>query len=209
MQEILDPLLAWGKGHDHMLKKTNGVGLEWLLLGLFLLAPSVAMSKPLNGVGDLMFGMSPEAVEALPGCSTYDECLYELLGKNRYFTLSYDSPAPSEETPSPPRPDKSSKLRTIDVDMGNYTAEWFMELFEVLQSQYAMAHSPTEQEDALFQQGKHPELIIGFADGHVLLKVVRRKFGNLILRVVFQDETSATQSRQSWAMSPLPAVPIP
>ena len=191
-----------------MLIQTHRFTLKWFILAASLFCgPTTALSQPLDGVGKLKFGMTPEAVEALTGCSSSSECLYELLGKNRYFTLSYDVPFPSDTTTPTPGISTSSMLQIIDVDMGNYTGEWFMELFEVLQSQYALVHSPTDQEDALFQQGQQSELTIGFADGHVLLKIVRRKFGNLILRVIFQDATSATHIRQSWALSPSSSLP--
>lgn len=171
--------------------------------------PFPAISKPLEGVGELKFGMTSETVDALPGCSSSVECLYELMGKNRYFRLSYGATSPSQETAQAHPTVKGSTLRTIEVDMGNYTSEWFLELFEVLQSQYALAHSPTDQENALFQKGQHSELIIGFADGHVLLKIVRRTFGNLIIRVVFQDAVSASLIQHSWVLSPSPAVSLP
>jgi len=180
-------------------------------LGIFLGTPSIGLSKPYEGVGELKFGMTPEAVQSLAGCSSPEDCLYELLGKNRYFTLSYDSlSSPSNALPPSMDSRQPRTLQSIDVDMGNYTREWFLELFEVLQSQYPLAHSPTEQEDVLFQQQKQSELVIGFADGHVLLKVVRRTFGNLVLHVVFQDIISATQTRQMWALpsaSPVPSAP--
>ncbi len=190
-----------------MLPHTPRFLLTMCILAASLLAPATAWSKPLDGVGKLKFGMTPEAVEALTGCSSSSECLYELLGKNRYFKLSYDAPFPSDPTTHPPQASTENRLRIIDVDMGNYTSEWFMELFEVLHSQYALVHSPSDQEDSFFNQGQHSELIIGFADGHVLLKVVRRTFGNLILRVIFQDAASATHIRQSWALSPSSSVP--
>ena len=183
--------------------------IMFVLVTSLVLAQSTALSKSLDGVGELKFGMNPETVKALPGCSSSTECLYELLGKNRYFALSYDAPAPSNQPARALLADKRSLLRTIDVDMGNYTSAWFLELFEVLQSQYALTHSPTEEEDALFQKGQLSELIIGFEGGHVLLKVVRRTFGNLILRVVFQDVGFPSHIRQSEALLPSSSAPSP
>ena len=189
--------------HSSRLKKVR----VWGIFAALLVSPSIAQSKPLEGVGELKFGMTPKTVQSLSGCSTSDECLYELLGKNRYFTLSYRSPLDSDAPIHSEPTSQNRTLRSIDVDMGYYTGEWFLELFEVLQSQYELVHSPTELEDALFQQQKHAELIIGFADGHVLLKIIRRPFGNLILHVVFQDATSATQTLQKWALSSIPSNP--
>ena len=193
-----------------MLKNTHRFTMKMLfLVASLVVTPPTAMSKPLDGVGELKFGMLPETVKALPGCSGSSECLYELMGKNRYFALSYDAPAHSNQMAQALLPDKGSVLRSIDVDMGNYTSPWFLELVDVLQSQYVLTHSPTEQEDTLFQQGQHSELIFGFADGHVLLKIVRRAFGNLVLRIVFQDVASPTPSPQSKELSPLSAIPVP
>ena len=186
-----------------MLTRPHRYSLDLMVLVVgLLLGPSTAMSEQLKGVGELNFGMTPDTVQALSSCSSSEECLYELLGKNRYFTLSYDRPNLSEEKPRENQLPTGRLLRSIDVDMGNYTAEWFMELYEVLKSQYSLVHIPTDQEDTLFQQGQDSELIIGFADGHVLLKVVRRTFGNLILRIIFQDTTWATHTRKTWASLP-------
>ncbi|MEC4672712.1 MAG: hypothetical protein VST68_00855 [Nitrospirota bacterium] len=184
--------------------------MKMFVLGTSLvLTPSIAISKSLDGVGELKFGMTPKTVQALPGCLSSSECLYELLGKNRYFALSYGAAAPSDQNTRGLMVDKNRLLRTINVDMGNYTSAWFLELFEVLQSQYPLTYSPTEQDDTLFQRGQRSELIIGFADGHVVLKVVRRAFGNLILRVVFQDVASLPHIQQSQALTPSSALPLP
>ncbi|MDT7042101.1 hypothetical protein [Candidatus Nitronereus thalassa] len=156
----------------------------------------LAQAKPIDGVGQLKFGMKPSAVEALDGCSSEYECLYDILGKNRYFTLSYGRSGPSS-TPDDSH-SQNGTLTHIDIDMGSHTKEWFGELYEVLVSQYPLSHIPTEQEDDHFQSGKDQELIIGFADGSVLLKIVRRKFGNTILRVVYQDEVAAKAQRNHW-----------
>jgi len=175
--------------------------LSFLICGL---GTSVSSAKTIDGFGKLKFGMNPREVEALDGCSSSTECLYEILGKNRYFTLAYGAnglPGPSESPPS-----STAKLTHIDIDMGNHTKEWFGELYQVLVAQYPVSYIPTEQEDKQFQDGTTDELIIGFADGTVLLKIVRRPFGNFILRVIYQDAEAAQAQRQHWEqISPQPS----
>ena len=150
----------------------------------------------------MKFGMKPDEVAALDGCSSQTECLYEILGKNRYFHLVYRPERTSG--PGDPAIPTPGTLSLINIDMGNYTRTWFLELMDVLASQFPVVHSPTEQENAMFQQGKSQELIIGLADGVVLLKIVRRPFGNLILRVIYQDADKAKVQRALWNASPAP-----
>lgn len=165
----------------------------FLSLGVMLGWATLVQAHAIQGVGKLKFGMKPSEVEALEGCSSQTECLYDLMGKNRYFTLMYDAKNPMESPPPP-----TANLTHIDIDMGNHTREWFAELYEVLVAQYPVSHIPTKQEDINFQNGTDNELIIGFAEGSVLLKIVRRKFGNTILHVLYQNEAAAEAQRQSW-----------
>ncbi len=169
------------------------------LVGVLLWASSLH-AAPIHGFGELKFGMPPAEVAALAGCSSHTECLYDLLGKNRYFMLEY---GPARAATDPPA-GAAAHLRRIDIDMGAYTREWFQELFEVFSSQYALSHHPTEREDTSFQEGRSRELVIGFAEGLVLLKVVRRPFGNLIIRMVYQDADHARVQRQVWSAVPVP-----
>lgn len=181
---------------QHKHKDCSSVLLLTLAIMIMLGWVTLAQAHGIKGVGKLEFGMKPSEVEALEGCSSQTECLYDLMGKNRYFTLVYDakhSKDPMETTPPP-----TANLTHIDIDMGNHTKEWFGELYEVLIRQYPLSHIPTEQEDLKFQNGTDNELIIGFAEGSVLLKIVRRQFGNAILRVVYQDSAAAEAQRQSW-----------
>ncbi|GEM_PF-1757034 len=170
-------------------------GLAAILIVIFGGTPSL-QADPIDGFGKLKLGMTPGEVEALKGCSSGTECLYEILGKNRYFTLIYDAKSSKSGMQSPPSP--TAKLTHIDIDMGNHTREWFGELYEVLATQYPVTHIPTKQEDIRFQKGTDNELIIGFANGSVLLKIVRRPFGNLILRVIYQDDAAAQAQRLYW-----------
>lgn len=167
------------------------------IIGSVLLVSPIH-GQPIDGVGELKFGMTPNEVAALDGCSSQTECLYEILGKNRYFRLVY---RPERPTPATPPSQPPGTLSLIDIDMGTYTRTWFLELMDVLASQFPVIHSPTERENAMFRQGKRQELIIGLADGGVLLKIVRRPFGNLILRVIYQDADNAKVQRALWNAS--------
>ena len=170
------------------------------LVSLLALATSL-QAAPLQGVGTLQFGMTPDEVAALKDCSSQTECLYDLLGKNRYFTLGY---GPVQNGPDALAGAPPATLSHIDIEMGTYTQEWFLELFEVLASQYPIQHDPTGQEQADFQERHAQELVIGFAEGFVLLKVVRRPFGNIIIRVVYQDAAHAQAQRDNWNAAATP-----
>jgi len=146
--------------------------------------------------GKLKLGMTSGEVEALQGCSSNTECLYDLLGKNRYFTLTYGANGATSNMETSPSP--AAKLTKIVIDMGNHTRESFGELYETLVSQYPVSHVPTEPEDLRFQEGTDNELIIGFADGSVIFKIVRRPFENLILRVVYQDRAATEALSEYW-----------
>ena len=170
-----------------------------LLLGLLniILAGSAVSSTnadTIDGVGKLKFGMKPSEVESLEGCSSETECLYEILGKNRYFTLVYGANEKSTTMVSPPR---TATLTHIHVDMGVHTDEWFTELYAALNAQHPLSYLPTNQEKDRFNKGDDNELTIGFANGSVLLTLIRRQY-NLVLRVVIQDQKSATALRQRW-----------
>lgn len=173
------------------------------LATLSLLAMTVSVqAATIQGFGTLKFGMTPAEVAELEDCSSQNECLYDLLGKNRYFTLGY-GPAADAADPSGGGATPAT-LSHIDIEMGTYTQEWFLEVYEVLASQYPMNHEPTDQEKAVFQKGTSQELVIGFVDGFVLLKVVRRPFGNMIIHLVFQDAARAQAQRDTWNASAIP-----
>ena len=172
------------------------------LVSLLVVAASTHAAT-IQGFGTLKFGMAPAEVAALEGCSSQTECLYDILGKNRYFTLGY---GPVQGAPDPAVPSETTQetLSLIDIEMGTYTQEWFSELFEVLASQYSVTHYPTEDEKTVFQQGTSQELVIGLADGFVLLKLMRRPFGNIIIRVIYQDADHAQAQRQAWVAALTP-----
>ena len=178
-----------------------------LPLVAFSIVSLPAMTAPLQaatiqGFGTLKFGMTPAEVVALEDCSSQNECLYDLLGKNRYFTLGYGrgagAAAPSGDGAGP------ATLSHIDIEMGTYTQEWFLEVFEVLTTQYPTTHEPTDQELAVFRDGSAQELTFGFAEGFVLLKLVRRPFGNMIIHVVYQDAAHAQAQRDTWNAAIIP-----
>lgn len=148
----------------------------------------------IQGFGALKFGMTPAEVKALEDCSSQTQCLYDLMGKNRYFTLAYGPNAGAQSG----KGGTPATLSHIDIEMGTYTQEWFLEVFEVLTSQYPLNHQPTDQEQAIFKDGTAQELVFGFVDGFVLLKIVRRPFGNMIIHVVFQDAAHAQGQRDTW-----------
>ena len=170
----------------------------------------LAVTAPLQaatiqGIGALKFGMTPAEVTALEDCSSHTECLYDLFGKNRYFTLGYgpgagapDFSAPAADGATP------ATLSHIDIEMGTYRQEWFFEVFDALTAEYPVTHEPTEHEQAVFNQETAQELTFGFADGFVLLKLVRRQFGNMIIHVVFQDAAHAQAQRDAWNAAVVP-----
>ena len=172
------------------------------LASLLVLVSSIHAAT-IQGFGTLKFGMTPAEVAALEDCSSQTECLYDILGKNRYFTLGYGSAQNGPDSTAPSGATQAT-LSHIDIEMGTYTQEWFLEVFEVLASQYPIQHQPTERESAFFREGISRELIIGFAEGFVLLKVVRRPFGNIIIHVVYQDADHAEAQRQAWNAAPAP-----
>ncbi len=188
---------------NHILRTISLLPLVTISLVNLLVLTSSTHAATIQGFGTLKFGMAPAEVAALEGCSSQTECLYDILGKNRYVTLGYGS---IQDVPDPTAPSGTTHatLNRIDIEMGTYTQEWFLELFEALAAQYPVNHHPTEHENTFFQQGISQELVIGFADGFVLLKVVRRPFGNIIIRVVYQDADHAQSQRQAWGAALTP-----
>jgi len=169
-----------------------------LVFGCLLFSPTSAEPETGKVIGSLKFGMTPKEVEALPECSSGTECLYEVADKNRYFTLFYQ---PNHGTISPQsatEPGPDAQLALIDIDMGLYTKEWYGELQRILANQYPITHPITEQASGAFQERNLNELDLGLADAAVLLKVVRRPFGNLVLRLIFQNEEAATEFRKKY-----------
>jgi hypothetical protein len=160
-----------------------------------LLSGALVVAEPgIDGFRDLKFGMTEQDVVALPACSSSTECLYELTDKNRYLELTYLP----DKVPGTPEP--SGKLAKITIDMGQYTDQWHQQLQIILGESYHLTHDLTEATKQSFLAQEQNELNAGYEDGQVLLKVVRRPFGNLALKVVYQNTDLAKafiQQRQA------------
>ncbi|GJL69492.1 MAG: hypothetical protein NPIRA06_21270 [Nitrospirales bacterium] len=152
----------------------------------FLLTGTPVFAEPgIDGFRDLKFGMTEQDVSALPACRSSTECLYELTDKNRYLELTYLP----DKVPGSPEP--IGKLAKITIDMGLFTENWFEQLQIILGDSYHLTQDLTEPTKQSFLAGEQNELNLGFEEGQVLLKVVRRPFGNLALKVVYQNAALA------------------
>lgn len=150
-----------------------------------LLVTSTAHSEVIDGFRDLKFGMSEKDVVGLEQCSTSTECLYELSGKNRYLQPSYSSPPGSKSV---------ATLSRITIDMGAFSDHWYQELQIRLQDNYQLTNDLLDRDIAAFQKHDVSELTSGYERGQILLKVIRRKFGNLILKVIYQNKVLAAET---------------
>ncbi|HBP88252.1 MAG TPA: hypothetical protein PKK23_07115 [Nitrospirales bacterium] len=151
-----------------------------------LLSSALGMADPgIDGFRDLKFGMTEKDVSALPACNSSKECLYELTDKNRYIELTYLS----DKVPGTPEP--AGKLAQITIDMGQYTDEWYQQLQVILGTSYHLTQNLTEASKQSFLAQQQNELNLGYEDGQVILKVVRRPFGNLALKVLYQNAALA------------------
>lgn len=147
--------------------------------------------QSIDGFRDLKFGMTEEEVSALSACRSSTECLYELTNKNRYVEMTYlpdTVPGSAEPAGTPPSP----RLAKITIDMGPYTDEWHQQLQLILGESYRLTHDLTEATMQSFLATQQDELVAGYEDGQVLLKVIRRPFGNMTLKVVYQNSALAT-----------------
>lgn len=160
--------------------------------GLLLWSGPV-FSATIDGFRDLKFGMTQHEVAQLAVCSSAKECLYELEGKNRYIYPFYQS---SMGDSAPSHPKSSPKLVRLTIGMGSYTKEWYAQLQMILGRSYTLTHHLTEPEIQAFQSKQQSSLTISYENAQVLLQIVRRPFGNLILKVIYQTETMAKDSQQ-------------
>jgi len=166
------------------------------LLLLAFVAAGPVKSDHIDGFRDLNFGMTEKEVSAQEACSSSSECIYELLGKNRYLYLLYrnsiseNSPSSKPNDPNPPR------LARITIDMGAFTDQFYGELQGMLLDSYTLNRDLTEKEMNAFVSGRTSELVSEYENGAVMLKVVRRKFGNLVLKVIYQTDTISAESKQ-------------
>ena len=168
------------------------------LLGVLSLAlfhhPGLA-GESIQGFRDLNFGMTEQEVAALDMCSSASSCMYELTNKNRYLTMTYLP----EASPTP-------KLAKITIDMGQYTDAWHQQLQGILSNSYRPTQPFTEEHLQGFLQKQRDQLHVGYDDGQVVLTVVRRPFGNLVLKVVYQNPTLAKEFLQKM-QGPAPSTP--
>jgi len=176
-------------------------GLQLSCLIMVLSLPGYA-AEPIDGFRDLKFGMTPEMVKALPACRTSENCLYELSNKNRYIHLTYtrENTSPGSNAKEPPQ------LAKISIDMGHYSDEWYQQLQMILGNSYRLTHDFTEKTMNAFLALQLEELKAGYEDGQVVLAVVRRPFGNLILKVIYQNRTLASDFIRN-TQTPRPTTP--
>lgn len=159
-------------------------------------------AESIDGFRDLKFRMTPHEVNALANCSTSYECLYELSGKNRYVQLMYgqDGANAGSDSIEPPR------LEKISIDMGQYSEDWHNQLQMILGSSYRLTQDFTDEMLQAFLANNSEELRAGYEDGQIILAVVRRQFGNMVLKVVYQDTTLAAEFKRQarTALLPIP-----
>ena len=112
------PLLVL-KGHAVSISMSS-LRKIWLfgILNIILTGSGVSLvhADGVDGIGKLKFGMKPSEVESLEGCSNETQCLYEILGKNRYFNLFYEANDTSTAMASPP-PTAALTTRSIFLSL--------------------------------------------------------------------------------------------
>jgi len=170
----------------------------WFYLACIIwsFAVPINAAEPIDGFRDLKFGMTSEEVQALPACQTSHECLYELSNKNRYIHLTY---APEHSTPDSD-PLAPSGLAQITIDMGQYTDTWHQQLQIILGNSYQLTHDFTDETMNAFLTKQLEKLEAGYENGQIILTVARRPFGNMILKVIYQNAAFAAnfiQRRQN------------
>jgi hypothetical protein len=156
---------------------------------MFLLCFPAIAAEPIDGFRDLKFGMTAQDVQALPNCSTSHECLYELSDKNRYLQLTYtqENSASSLDSTNTPR------LAKITIDMGHYTEDSYHQLQVLMGNSYRLTHDFMDETMNAFLAKELHLLQAGYEDGQVILTVVRRDFGNMTLKIIYQNTTLAKE----------------
>jgi hypothetical protein len=179
--------------HSHPINRHSILISIFLLWTLILISP--ARSEPIDGFRDIKFGMTEKEVSSLEVCPSSEECLYELLGKNRYLNLFYQNSVEGESSTTKLEAQGPPRLVRITIDMGAFSDQFYGELQQMLGDSYYMTHDLTENEINAFLNKQTSELVLEYEGGKVLLKVVRRKFGNLVLKVIYQNDKMAAESR--------------
>lgn len=168
-----------------------------ILLGLigFLWVINIPMpimaDEPITGFRDLQFGMTQQEVAKLGACSSAKECIYELNDKNRYFELFYMGDTTEHEGIQTALKSPGSGLAIISIDMGQYTEAWYKQLQRILGDSYQLTHDISQEQIQAFLGEQLPELTSGYENGQILLTVTRRKFGNMVLKVIYQSPAMA------------------
>ena len=168
------------------IQSIGSYGLQLSCMIVAFCLPSYA-AEPIDGFRDLKFGMTPEKVKALPTCTTSGKCLYQLSNKNRYVDLTYTPESTSLDSDG----NEAPQLAKISIDMGRYSDPWHQQLQMILGNSYRLTHDFTDETMNAFLALEVEELKSGYEDGQVVLAVVRRPFGNLILKVIYQNKTLA------------------
>ena len=163
------------------------IGCLWLIG-----PPDMLMAgEPVTGFRDLKFGMTQQEVTKLEACSSAQECIYELSDKNRYFNLLYGGDETENEPVQTALKIQGSGLARITIDMGQYTEAWYKQLQRILGDSYQLTQDISQEQIQAFLGQQLPELISGYENGQVLLVVTRRKFGNMVLKVIYQSPEMA------------------
>ena len=157
---------------------------------------SSALSEPIEGFRDLKFGMTEKEVSSLEACTSSSECLYELLGKNRYLYPLYRNSDLGNSTSSNIAVQNPPRLVRITIDMGAFSDSFYGELQNMLLDSYKLTRDLTENDINSFLNEQTSELVLEYENGQVILKVVRRKFGNLVLKVIYQTDKMAAELRK-------------
>jgi len=164
------------------------------LLGLLCLlgTPSpLAAGEPITGFRDLQFGMTQQEVKGLQACTSAKECIYELSEKNRYFELWYMGEPAEDVSLQTALNGQGKGLARISIDMGQFTEDWYKQLQHILGNSYQLTQDVSPEDIKAFLAMQAPELTIGYENGQVLLTVIRRQFGNMILKVIYQSPEMA------------------
>jgi hypothetical protein len=172
-----------------------------LTITFFFCIPAYG-AEPIDGFRDLKFGMSPQEVQALSNCSTPHECIYELSDRNRYVHLSYATVSPGQGSDST----EHLQLTKATIDMGQFSKDWYKQLQMILGKSYRLTNDYTDDTMNAFLSSQLEELQAGYEDGQVVLTVIRRQFGNMILRLIYQNTSLAADfARQR----PMPSITTP
>lgn len=176
----------------------------WMHLSyiIFLFCVPAYGAERIDGFRDLKFGMSQEEVKKFESCSTAHECLYDLSGKIRYLHLSYDKKTSASDS----QPSEPPQLVKITIDMGQYSDMWHQQLQKMMADSYRLTHDFTDEIMKAFIDKELQELKAGYEDGQIVLVVTRRQFGNMTLKVVYQNSRLAEEFVRQ-VQTPLSATP--